>query len=1060
MKPVLLEMTAFGSYAEKTVIDFNRLTHGLYLITGDTGAGKTTIFDAIMFALYGAASGPDRSPDMMHCDFVGKAVKTVVTLKFLQGGKEYTVTRTLRYPKRRKPVELYRDKCEIDADLREPERQPTTGASKVTARCTELLGLDEKQFRKIVMLAQGEFKEFLQSNSDKKNEILGRLFDNSVYVHYQELFRGARDLLKEERGEHLRTVENTMQTVFQPPEELTEEERSQYLPGHPELCANLAALTEQEVERLTALETERDACRKKETALSEQKGAAEGHNRQLDELAAKRAHLNELDSRAGEMGQAQAAQDAAEKALHQVMPKKDAFDKAEKALSDTRGEIRALGETLNQQEKAVGEAQEAVDADADAKQEKEELALKIKKLTELLPKYAELEGKQQEKQRADKRIGETAKKQDEEKALLEQERKASEERAKELDSLAGSEARAVALKNENDTAKNRKEALSGKKGIQSRVKTALKNQETLGTELARLEELNAEAARAEEQHHALYQAFMREQAGVMAKALEDALAEQGSAVCPVCHSAFRAGQPHVFAVLSDETLTQAAVDGARKAFEEKERLRSAQKSKTDRLEASGAQEREALVRDAQALLPDCAGWDMLSAADYLPRQAERFAQAEEEAKTAWETAVRQQERYAQQAEEEKGAKRRITALEGRISKRKDELHGYETAAGTLGTQITELQKQLQYPDEAAAKRQIREWEKRSGELTAQMERHRKALEAAQEERSRVSGNLTGKRDSLPQRERERQDAEAALRDALQKSGFATQEDAERALLPLGGMDGERWLKQQRELLEKYRTDLENTKTRIAELEAQTRDFVYTDLTALETRIEEAKQQFTDANQACQRLKNQLDNHRATAEKVAGAKQALARSEQAWKRLSLLADLAVGVSGDGGKLSFDRYVMGTVFREVLEMANRRLDIMSGGRYELIHRVSAGRDNAAAGLDVDVLDRTTGKQRQSASLSGGESFLVSLALALGLSDVVQSHAGGRKLDALFIDEGFGSLDNSTLDTAMDVLNQLTEGSCLVGIISHVGKLEESIPQKIRVRNSEWGSFLQFE
>ena len=178
MKPILLEMTAFGSYAEKTVIDFNRLTHGLYLITGDTGAGKTTIFDAIMFALYGAASGPDRSPDMMHCDFVGKAVKTVVTLKFLQGGKEYTVTRTLRYPKRRKPVEPYRDKCEIDAGLREPERQPTTGASKVTARCTELLGLDEKQFRKIVMLAQGEFKEFLQSNSDKKNEILGRLFDN------------------------------------------------------------------------------------------------------------------------------------------------------------------------------------------------------------------------------------------------------------------------------------------------------------------------------------------------------------------------------------------------------------------------------------------------------------------------------------------------------------------------------------------------------------------------------------------------------------------------------------------------------------------------------------------------------------------------------------------------------------------------------------------------------------------------------------------------------------------------------------------------------------------
>lgn len=135
-------------------------------------------------------------------------------------------------------------------------------------------------------------------------------------------------------------------------------------------------------------------------------------------------------------------------------------------------------------------------------------------------------------------------------------------------------------------------------------------------------------------------------------------------------------------------------------------------------------------------------------------------------------------------------------------------------------------------------------------------------------------------------------------------------------------------------------------------------------------------------------------------------------------------------------------------------------MSNGKYELIHQPGADRRNAKAGLEVEILDMSTGKQRNSRSLSGGESFLVSLSLALGLSDVVQLHAGGKKLDALFIDEGFGSLDDSTLDTALDVLNQLTEGSCLVGIISHVGKLEESIPQKIRVKNSEHGSFLQYE
>ena len=171
-----------------------------------------------------------------------------------------------------------------------------------------------------------------------------------------------------------------------------------------------------------------------------------------------------------------------------------------------------------------------------------------------------------------------------------------------------------------------------------------------------------------------------------------------------------------------------------------------------------------------------------------------------------------------------------------------------------------------------------------------------------------------------------------------------------------------------------------------------------------------------------------------------------QTEGAWRRLEGLADLAAGTrNAAGGKLSFDRYVMGYIFREVLETANQRLDIMSGGRYELIHRISAGRDNAKAGLEIWVLDMTTGKSRPSSSLSGGESFFVSLALALGLSDVVQNHGGGAQLDALFIDEGFGSLDRDVLDRALSVLNRLTEGRRLVGIISHVGRLGEVIPQK---------------
>lgn len=231
-----------------------------------------------------------------------------------------------------------------------------------------------------------------------------------------------------------------------------------------------------------------------------------------------------------------------------------------------------------------------------------------------------------------------------------------------------------------------------------------------------------------------------------------------------------------------------------------------------------------------------------------------------------------------------------------------------------------------------------------------------------------------------------------------------------------------------------------------------------DLTLLAEQIQETEALRKSLQEKLDVCRDHYQNHQKTADVVETARRVLDRTQEAWERLDHLANLAVGANSEGGKLSFDRYVMGYVFREVLEMANQRLDIMSGGRYELIHEVNAGKANAKAGLEIVVLDMGTGKCRPASSLSGGESFFVSLALALGLSDVVQNHVGGNQLDALFIDEGFGSLDGDVLDRALSVLNQLTRGQRLVGIISHVARLEESIPQQIRVKKGQRGSSLQ--
>ena len=432
MRPVLLEMTAFGSYAKKTTVDFERLSHGLYLITGDTGAGKTTIFDAIMFALYGAASGPDRRPEMMHCDFVEKSVDTEVMLRFRQGGRSYAVARTIHYRKKRGTADQFGDGVQ-DAVFREEETggDPIEGASKVTDRCTELLGLNADQFRKIVMLAQGEFKKFLSADADEKNEILGKLFDNSAYVRYQNLLKGARDALKAEREGQTEQIAGAMGTAFQGPKGLEDEKKNLYLPEHPQLVENLEKLMDSEREHLKDLEKQQENIDQQKGQLIEQKGSAEGRNRQLDELAEKRKQLEKLEGQAEEMARKQAVYDAAEKALHQIQPKRERLTAAEQALQNAGQEIENLQHELKAREEAVKAAQAAADADEGLKAEIETLKLEIQLLETSLPQYEELGKKQKERQTIEEAIQKLQKQKGENEESLKREKAALEQIDKE-----------------------------------------------------------------------------------------------------------------------------------------------------------------------------------------------------------------------------------------------------------------------------------------------------------------------------------------------------------------------------------------------------------------------------------------------------------------------------------------------------------------------------------------------------------------------------------------------------------------------------------------------------
>ena len=528
----------------------------------------------------------------------------------------------------------------------------------------------------------------------------------------------------------------------------------------------------------------------------------------------------------------------------------------------------------------------------------------------------------------------------------------------------------------------------------------------------------------------------------------------------MCGTAFCRAEAHRFALPAAQVPEKTAVDAAATAAKAAEEARQKQQAELEKRRSLLEQRKEAVAAQARRVAPECAGWGALTAPGWLPGLLARLAQALEEKESACAEAQARCDQRKRLLAEETAKTAEREALETRLGTETARCHELEQALRGLSGAVEEIRKGLPYPSEAEAGAALDALTRERTALLAEIDAHEKALRAAKEALDRTAGGLKTLRDALPGQTEAAERARELLRQAFAENGFADADALHAALAPIGGADGEQWLLREKEAQDAYAHDLADTGRRIGELTAQTAGKTRVDLDALRAQLDEARAAQTAAADAAAAQAAVLDGHRAVADKVAAAGAALAGTDRAFRRISRLAELAIGTNSEGGKLSFDRYVMGAIFREVLEMANRRLNIMTGGRFELIHSVDAGRKNAVAGLEIEVLDVALGKQRASGSISGGEGFMVSLALALGLSDVVQSHAGGQKLDTLFIDEGFGTLDDGKLDNVITVLQQLTEGNRLVGIISHVDKLEESIPQKLRVTATEHGSRLSLE
>lgn len=930
MKPLKLTMTAFGPYAEKTVIDFRKLKQGVYLITGDTGAGKTTIFDAIVFALYGVGSGSGREDGMFHSDYVDKFVDTEVELLFSNRNKEYRVIRTIHYKKKRgggvgsisKNALLY---CEGESVI---EKE-----TAVNAKVTEILNLDDKQFRQIVMLAQGEFRKFLESKSDAREQILGKLFDNRIYVDFQMRLKTAADQLRVEREEKEREIR------FYLSDGSTVEEMEQRKTEAVERKAQLEKMLSHAQEQIDALQKKKQIvlgyCEKQD----EKKAVEENYSMILKKLESAMALCRQLETQ-----------------------KKD-DEKKLLVIDQLKNRIRELEIFINDFESL------------------EKKLLQLKEISEEL-------------QKAEKRQREIRDRIN----ITEQTKQAAWEQVKVLKNIE------VEIANLGHETKQQKQKIDQMSDIKKHLVYLNEQREKLAAKKEFLLKKEKEFELAAEKYVKKNQLFLAGQAGILAKELYENVEKNGAASCPVCGSFVNRECEQHFAKTENQVPTQDAVNKAREEMELKQTEASECAKNYAVLSQTFHYNKEEILKKAKEVLETEITIGLLENRNYLET-------CMEEQKKLWKKGQKLLEELKGKAKEKQKCEKQILECDSlledagkNLEKCKDSYIELEKNHAVVSRETEVLKEKTSHTSKIQAVEEKRE-------LQLNIRRFEEEVKRAETELNQCLVNigvLQGQEKTLLQQKNNTKEAVGKL--LTEHCWLNQSESSDR-------------------LLEELETELQGQMDAKRSLESEREPVLIL-----------------------------LENCRNALKRIGELRKELDKTENAYQNLWRLSLLANGQSGEGGKYSFSRYVLGTFFEEVIEQANYHLNQMTGGKYELIRQQEAGRKNESAGLGMIIFDAYTGERRETASLSGGESFQVSLSLALGLSDVVRNHSGGCTLETMFIDEGFGTLDEQALDQAMNVLHELSGDTRQIGIISHVGKLSENISQKIYVKKTPKGSCVQ--
>lgn len=1001
MMPISLTLSAFGPYPDTITIDFESFQEdGLFLITGPTGSGKTMIFDAMIFALYGKTSGQIRQTDSLRCDHALNEIPTFVEFSFSLHQQNYTIKRNPKYY-----LEGKKTPKQPSALLTLPDGKMVEGIKEVNQKMISLLGVDDQQFKQICMIAQGEFTKLIMASSDEREKVLRELFHSETYQKLEEKLKV-----------HLKTYQDKYDLLLNKRKDLMQELQVE---DHQEYLSKQTKL-------IASQQKEYDDLKKDLDQKKQQLQLYRLQNQRLIQLKDLKQQFQDLKKQENDYQKLNKTVDTLKKA-QETNYLYISYIKQQKKLQTLKLNQEDFLKQLKKLEKDYQEKKVQADSLDYKQQTKEKLQNQIQETKQLINQiyqyqndYQNLQTLKQQYRMLDEEHKLFLKKKEkfENGLQRDQERIQSEQQVQSKYEL---------IKQQYVRLNEQKVKVHQLSDYYDQILKLNENKSDLQEEYTVVEK---QVDHEKMQYNQMEKLYFRKQAGIFALQLKE------NQPCPICGSLHH---PHP-AQIEKEDITKEKLDQqAKKVKQQEHRLQDILK----KILLSN-QKKEMLVKQTKQLSSELNIQEEISKEIFI-KELDHLSKDEKRMKKEY-LELQDELKYIQKLKKSVALSLKdMSTYESKELKQAQSLENIQVQIHQLSGKLDDSLRQYEIGEVNKNYQQV---QKEYRQLSLEIETIQQDYEKVKNKYLEIKTKISSLNQQIIQEQEIYDELDNKYHTAL--DAFINEEEFLNLKTQINQIS----------ILEKkyqdYLISLKSLNKQIISLENEVKDSTYVDLSSLSETIKEVNQQLREKNDDLEKLKIDYSLKEKMIKDIQKINQQLEKDEDTYQRYLDLYNLASGKNN--ARVSIERYVLATYFENMLIYANVIMKQLSQGRYQLLRKDDAGKGRSQQGLELDVFDQESGNIRSIKTLSGGESFKAALSLALGLSRMVQDYAGGIELNTLFIDEGFGSLDSQSLDQAMNCLMELHHENKLIGIISHVSDLKDRIERQLVVERKQKQSVIQ--